>query len=150
MARRKRARTRRKAATAIVVRQPAPVVVRATRRRRAARAIVGHVRRARSSATGGRAMKQVVQAGVAAGTGALMAWGVSGEKIPQRVAGVESNFVFGTILSLVPVLVPGTVGRIAGDAGAAFAALSAYKLTLGTKFYNADDKSGWDGGDSGY
>lgn len=148
MARRKKT-GRRKAATAIVVRQPAPVVVRTSRRRRAARAIVGHVRRARANPAAGRAMKQVLATGVAAGAGALMAWGVQGEKIPQRIAGVESNFVFGAALSLIPVFVPGTIGRIAGDAGAGFAAISAYKLTLGTNFYSKD-ASGWDGGDSGY
>lgn len=106
-------------------------------------------RKARGSAVGGRAVKQLISTGVAAGAGALMAWGVQGEKIPQRVAGLETNFVAGALLSLVPVLVPGTIGRVAGDAGSAFAAIAAYKLQLGTKLYIADQTSGWDG-DDGY
>lgn len=150
MARRKRTR-RKSAPAAIVVRQAAPVA----RRRRSGgggRVIVGRVaRRApRSNPVVGRAVKSLVSSGVAAGAGALMAWGVQGEKIPQRIAGLETNFVAGLALSLVPVVLPGTVGRVIGEAGSAFSAISAYKLTLGTKLYIADVSTGWDGGDSGY
>jgi hypothetical protein len=78
-----------------------------------------------------------------------MAWGVKENKIPQRIAGVESNFVLGAALSVIPVLMGGTIPRVIGEAGTAFTAISAYKLMLGTKFYIADQTSGWDG-DSGY
>lgn len=149
MARRKKTRSRA-APTAIVVRQAAPVQKR-SRARRVGRVIVARVKkraRAASAGAGGRVMKQVVDTGIAAGAGAALAYALQNEKIPTRIAGVETTFALGAALSLVPVLVSGKVGRIAGDVGTAVAAVAAYKLTLGTKLY-VKDASGWDG-DEGY
>lgn len=109
---------------------------------------MGRVRRAAGSPTGGRAVKALVSTAVSAGTGALVGWGVSNGHLPQRIAGIEANVAVGTVLSLVPVLMPGKIGRVIGDVGSAVGAIGAYKLALGTQFY-IKDASGW-AGDEGY
>lgn len=133
MARRKRSKTKRAAPAAIVVRAPSPIA----RRRRASspQVIVGRVARRRRGGGGGGGTSRIISDGVTVVAGSALGWLRANDKIPERIAGVDTPLALGLAMSLVPFVLKGKVGRYIGDAGAGVGAVAAYRLTLGTKVY---------------
>lgn len=137
MAKRRKAAPR-SAPTAIVVRQAAPV--RRRRASRAARAIVGHVRRRAKSVP----KRDLMADALSVAGGAALGFARQRELVPERFGGLDAPLTIAAVAMAIPVLWRGKVARAVGDIGAGVGAVAAYRLVLGTKVWSSSGEAEWE------